>query len=57
MLKFVKGNLLEQLLTKKVEKLASHFFLTKKIIVTVTVKIAKMGHFQNFFWVFIFGHF
>jgi hypothetical protein len=57
MLKFVKGNLLEQLLTKKVEKLASHFFLTNKIIVTVTVKIAKMGHFQNFFWVFIFGHF
>ena len=39
------------------ENLASQKFLTKKIIVSISVKNAKKGHFQNFFQVFISGHF
>jgi hypothetical protein len=42
---------------KKMENLASQKILTKKIIVSISVKNAKKGHFQNFFQVFISGHF
>jgi hypothetical protein len=43
-------------LPQKSKKLASHIFLTNKIMVTVIVTTQKKGHFQNFFWVSVFGH-